>query len=377
MINPYTCSSIIAELPEGHLISDYFRINQVRDFGKISFLDLSKDRVTLQALLENSYHTFEKGNLVKVLGTISKNNKGDNILKIKEISLEEKGYPLYDSLYYKLKDAYEYRKNTVYRLSEMKEIVLNRSLLYSNLRNYLSKRGFLQVSCRILSEEYGGANAASYTTKSNETSKEMYLSICPELDLKRYLLAGYSKVFSIHRCFRNESFDRTHHPEFQMIEIYEVGSSCEDMKNLFFDFLINYYSLKEKPTELCFFDKADKTIEDYDKKIKSITGWTVSKGVLHSESPLCKESSPGISDQIEIYHSGLELANIYSEETNLKKLEYSFNLSKGDPSSKLNFLEDFKYQIPKTGGMGIGLDRLLMVLYEKESIEQVLPFIQR
>ena len=362
----------------GSSIKDTFRIDLIRKIGKISFLNLSKDLISFQAILERevSSISFKRGNIVEIAGAVILNNKSKEILRINKIILLEQGKELIDSNYYSLKDKSQLRTKTIYRLTTIKENIVERSLLYEALRKLLRKKEYLETICPVITKEYGGANSKSFNTYRKEI--EYNLSICPELYLKRYLLAGFSKIYSIHRCFRNEGIDSTHYPEFEMIQIYEVGASAEEMKNLFFQFITlisEKYNIQTKYKTRSYFEDPSFTMEKYERELKNNRGWLVVNGLPHSESPLCKEKKPGLSDQIQIYYDSLEVANIYTEQTNHKKLRESFKTSKGDTSSKEEFLQDFEHEIPPTGGMGFGLDRLLMILLKREKLEEVLPFL--
>jgi len=376
-INPYLKQSTFKKIfIVGESLNDYFRIEFIRKIGKISFLTLSKDLISVEAMLINYKETLKKGNIVYLRGIVVLNNRKRPVLNIKEIQVKEEGKALLDSNYYELKDIADIRRLPIYRLSRMKEVILEKAIFYQELRTLLREKMYLETPCPIISSEYGGATSKSFTVQRNQ--KSYYLSICPELYLKRYLLAGFSKVYSIHRCFRNEGFDKTHYPEFDMVEIYNVGSDAKKMRDLFFQFvriLSKRYDIPTGYKTKNYFLDRNFTMTQYEQELQNNKGWLVVEGLPHSESPLCKEREKGISDQIEIYFDNLEIANIYTEETNCNRLKESFSLSRGGIGTKDNFLEDFLFQIPPTGGMGFGMERLLTVILGKKRLEEVLPFI--
>lgn len=378
------------DLPIDKKIQGYFRAYNIRNMGKITFLESVFEQEKIQLLI-NTIKVKEgvnlrKGNLFFCKGIIQKNKKETHtIVSVKELKIINNIEIGIDDPYYLTTNKDVLKKNSFLRLSNIenkKRLRLKRDL-YLFIRNYLNKKGFLEVFTPILTKEYGGAEAKPFQTYSLDLKEQLTLNLCPELDLKRVLVSDERKIFSIHRCFRNESFDWSHHPEFDMIEIYQVGSSSKKMLNLFKK-IVNLFMKKLNRKPFSFPDptpffknklKVDKEIDSYEEIISNNRDWLVSHGLPHKLSPLCKSKNNYLSDQIEVFYNNLEIANIYSEETSYDKLKASFISQEGDKyETKKKFLEEFKKGIPPTGGMGIGLDRILMVLEDNFKIEDYILF---
>lgn len=322
--------------------------------------------------------------------------------------------------------------------AEKRDIFVMRSKLVSEIRRFLSEREFLEFETPVLQNVYGGANARPFTTHHNFLDQDLFLRIAPELYLKRLVVGGYEKVFEICKNFRNEDIDTTHNPEFTMIEVYEAYSDYNDMMNLT-ESLISEIVLKlngshevkmsEKTINLCppwkriSMDDAlkeyagldvfshtleelkqiaiENRIEDYEKaKTHGEFLALLFEGLVEDKlinpvfiydfpvenSPLAKShrEKPGFVERFELFINGWELSNGYSELND--PLEQKKRFEEQDKKRKLGDLEaqtidyDFinalGYGLPPTGGMGLGIDRLTMILSGQESIKEVILFPQ-
>ena len=320
----------------------------------------------------------------------------------------------------------------------VKKVFEKRSKLFNAMRNFLTQAGYSEVETPILQPIPGGASARPFVTHHNTLDIEMYMRIACELYLKKLIVGGFDGVYEFAKTFRNEGMDRTHNPEFTMMEIYVAYKDYIWMME-FCEKLIEFCAIKVNGTTKSSFGKniidfkapyARVTITD---SIKMHTGFDISKksedeirkgaesmGIqtdismgkgklidqIFSEkceskyiqptyitdypkemSPLTKEhrSNPNLTERFELIVCGKELANAYSELNDpidqRKRFENQLELSaRGDDEAAKYVDEDFlralEYGMPPTAGMGIGMDRLIMFLTNNLSIQEVLFFPQ-
>ena len=320
----------------------------------------------------------------------------------------------------------------------VKKVFEKRSKLFNAMRNFLTQAGYSEVETPILQPIPGGASARPFVTHHNTLDIEMYMRIACELYLKKLIVGGFDGVYEFAKTFRNEGMDRTHNPEFTMMEIYVAYKDYTWMME-FCEKLIECCAIKVNGTTKSSFGKniidfkapyARVTITD---SIKMHTGFDISKksedeirkgaesmGIqtdismgkgklidqIFSEkceskyiqptyitdypkemSPLTKEhrSNPNLTERFELIVCGKELANAYTELNDpidqRKRFENQLELSaRGDNEAAKYIDEDFlralEYGMPPTAGMGIGMDRLIMFLTDNLSIQEVLFFPQ-
>ena len=320
----------------------------------------------------------------------------------------------------------------------VKKVFEKRSKLFNAMRNFLTQAGYSEVETPILQPIPGGASARPFVTHHNTLDIEMYMRIACELYLKKLIVGGFDGVYEFAKTFRNEGMDRTHNPEFTMMEIYVAYKDYIWMME-FCEKLIEFCAIKVNGTTKSSFGKniidfkapyARVTITD---SIKMHTGFDISKksedeirkgaesmGIqtdismgkgklidqIFSEkceskyiqptyitdypkemSPLTKEhrSNPNLTERFELIVCGKELANAYTELNDpidqRKRFENQLELSaRGDNEAAKYIDEDFlralEYGMPPTAGMGIGMDRLIMFLTDNLSIQEVLFFPQ-
>ena len=311
-----------------------------------------------------------------------------------------------------------------------------RSQFVAYLRRYLDGLGFMEVETPMLMRVHGGAAARPFTTHINAYDLDLYLRIAPELYLKRAVVGGIDKVFEINRNFRNEGADSSHNPEFTMIEVYEAYGTYQTMADLtremiqraaldafgtlqvtlvdgtVYDFSgvwkqIGFYdSLSEALGETVspetsrarleeLADSRDIDVEDHhsdghiaemlfeDLVADHIYEPTFVIDFPAETSPLTREhrSVPGVAEKWDLYVRGFELATAYSEQTDpviqrQKFEEQALAAAKGDPEAMSldeDFLEAMDHGMPPAGGMGMGLDRLLMA-FTGQGIRETILF---
>lgn len=319
----------------------------------------------------------------------------------------------------------------------VKDIFIKRTKVYQSMRDFFNSQGYIEVETPILQSIPGGASARPFTTHHNALDIPLYLRIANELYLKRLIVGGFEGVYEFSKNFRNEGMDRTHNPEFTAMEIYVaykdynwmmefteqmVEKVCLDVNGTTkvkigdneIDFKAPYkrISMIDSIKEFTGFDIAgmnEAELRDVCKKLNIETDETMGKGKLIDEifgekcegnyiqptfitdypremSPLCKlhRSNPDLTERFELMVNGKELANAYSELNDpidqLERFQEQLKLSeKGDDEAMfidLDFVRSLEYGMPPTSGMGIGMDRLVMLLTGQQAIQEVLFFPQ-
>lgn len=320
---------------------------------------------------------------------------------------------------------------------ESMKVAFMRSRIIRCIQNFLDKKGFCEVETPILTSLLTGASARPFTTHHNTQDLDMYLRIALELNLKRLLVGGMEKVYEIGKTFRNEGMDPQHNPEFTLMEIYEAYSDLEGMMDLTeemyqtiakevcgkmtFNYLGHEINLdgkwkrvsmtdaikeqtgidfkKEMSVEdaLKLAEEHDIEVQEHEKTVGHIINLFFEKYVeetliqptfLYGHpieiSPLTKKNpeDPRFVDRFELFISGHECANAYTElndpidqlerfESQLKEKELG-NEEANDID--YDFIESLEYAMPPAGGIGYGIDRLVMLFTEQQSIRDVLLF---
>lgn len=319
----------------------------------------------------------------------------------------------------------------------VRDTFIKRTKVINSMREFFNSKGYLEVETPILQPIPGGAAARPFITHHNALNTELYLRIANELYLKRLIVGGFEGVYEFAKDFRNEGMDRTHNPEFTVMEIYVAYKDynwmmdfteellekvCMDVHGTsevqFQDNKINFKApyrrvpildaIKEH-TGHDLNEKTEEEIREICKELKIEVDATMGRGKLIDEifgeycekhfiqptfitdypvemSPLCKKhrSKPGLTERFELMVNGKELANAYTELNDpidqLERFQEQLKLSeKGDDEAMFidhDFVRALEYGMPPTSGMGIGIDRLVMFLTNNVSIQEVLFFPQ-
>lgn len=319
----------------------------------------------------------------------------------------------------------------------VKEIFIKRTKVYSSMREYFNSKGYLEVETPILQSIPGGAAARPFITHHNALDIPLYLRIADELYLKRLIVGGFEGVYEFGKNFRNEGMDRTHNPEFTCMEIYVsykdynwmmdftekmLEKVCMDVNGTHEvkvgDNMISFKAPFKRVTmldsikEFTGYDltgKNEDEIRDICKELKMEVDETMGKGKLIDEifgefcegnyiqptfitdypvemSPLTKRhrSNPDLTERFELMVNGKELCNAYSELNDpidqAERFKEQLRLSeKGDDEAMFidqDFVRALEYGMPPTSGMGIGMDRLVMLMTGQSTIQEVLLFPQ-
>lgn len=317
-----------------------------------------------------------------------------------------------------------------------RDIVFTRSRVISYLRNFLTTRGFLEVETPMMQTIPGGATARPFETFHHALSRRLYLRIAPELYLKRLLVGGFDKVFEINRNFRNEGISTQHNPEFTMLEFYLAYKTYEDLMNLTEEMLADLaldtlgsykFNYGEREVDLTppwprvtvkeslinngvlssseieernavFIKAVEMGIpvnkeDSYGKLLMAIFDEVVESTLwgpvfVHrypvDVSPLARrnEEDPTVTDRFELYICGREMANAFTELTDPVDQRNRFEeqvraRQAGDEEAHFldeDFLRALEYGMPPAAGEGLGIDRLVMLLTNAQSIREVILF---
>ena len=414
------------------------RIMLRRLMGKASFTTIQDMSAQIQLYLRedtlnnyDDFKTWDIGDIIGVEGELFKTNTGELSIKVTEAILLTKSLKPLPEKHQGLVDVEQrYRKRYLDLLvnEEAREVFLARSKIISETRNYFDSSGFIEVETPMMHPIPGGAAAKPFVTHHNALGMDLYLRIAPELYLKRLVVGGFEKVYEINRNFRNEGLSTKHNPEFTMLEFYTAYEDYEFQMD-FVEALIKHLSNLEqskrsfKKFKRVSFDEAltkntslnKKDLDDIDslrkfaKSLKIENFKTLSIGKLKAEifesevedklseptfiykypleiSPLSRKSEgdEGYVDRFELFIDGKEIANGFSElndpEDQLERFKMQTeDKEKGDEEAMemdLDYIEALEYGLAPCAGVGIGLDRLVMLLTGIDSIRDVILFPQ-
>jgi lysyl-tRNA synthetase class 2 len=409
------------------------RILGRRGHGKLVFLDLVDRSGQIQLLCaadRTGPVDLDLGDIVGAVGKPAKSKRGEPSLAVDELVLLAKtARPLPDT-YHGLVDAEtRYRKRHLDLLvneGSRRDFAL-RSAIVASIRRNLDAAGFVEVETPTLQPRYGGAFAEPFVTQSNELDADLYLRIATELYLKRLIVGGLEKVYELGKDFRNEGISYKHQPEFTMLEWYEAYADYRDtmerIENLvaavaqettgttkatFRGYTVDLappwrrLGLVEALEELGLWtrDEADlrARLEERGVDTAADRSWSqlvdhvlshfvepelIEPTILHTYptelSPFARttDDDPGMTERFEYFVGGMELGNAYSELNDADEQAARFaeqaavvGGTPGDP----DYVEALAYGMPPTGGLGLGIDRLAMLLTGRETIRDVILF---
>ncbi len=386
------------------------------------------------------YKKLDVGDIIGVEGCLFKTKTGELTIKANKIVLLTKSLRPLPEKWHGLQDKeLRYRQRYVDLIvnDEVKETMVKRSKIINAIREFMIKNRFVEVETPMMHKLVGGATAKPFVTHHNALDIDLYLRIAPELYLKRLVVGGMERVFEINRNFRNEGMDLKHNPEFTMMEFYVAYKNylfLLDFTEELFEYVINSIGLDKTNIQfgdntidfsrpwkrLDFFEGLkdvggldDDVIKDKEKALKLALelGKSVNKdmslekilaelfdalvepklinptfviGYPVAISPLARRDNdnPNITERFELFISGMEVSNGFSElndpfdqkERFLKQLE---DRKKGDEEASMydaDYIRALEYGLPPTAGEGIGIDRVVMLLTNHDSIRDVILF---
>lgn len=379
------------------------------------------------------------GDIVGIEGVMFKTNTGELSVKAKDFTLLTKALRPLPDKHHGLQDIeqrYRQRYLDLITNQDSTQTFINRSKILQEMRNFLNKKGFLEVETPMMHQIAGGAAARPFVTHHNALDATLYMRIAIELHLKRLIVGGLEKVYEIGRVFRNEGVSTRHNPEFTMIELYEAYADFHDMMDITESMVrhiaqevlgettipygeeqvdlgsswkrVHMVDAVKEATGVNFYDvKSDEEARDlakehgveitdhmkyghivnefFEQKVEeSLIQPTFVYGHPIEISPLAKKNpeDPRFTDRFELFIVGREHANAFTElndpidqrarfEAQLQEREEG-----NDEAHEMDedFLEALEYGMPPTGGLGIGIDRLVMLLTNSPSIRDVLLF---
>ncbi len=382
------------------------------------------------------FKLFDIGDFVGVKGTVFKTKTGEITILVEDLAILCKALRPLPEKWHGLKDVeVRYRKRYLDLIAnpEVRAFFRKRTEVIALIRKYLDEHGFIEMETPMLQSIYGGGEARPFKTHYNALDQDMYLRIADELYLKRLIVGGYEKVYEVCRDFRNEGIDRLHNPEFTMLEVYQAYTDYNgimEMVESLLEFLVASavvtHTLKFVDREIEFrrpfsrikyIDTLNDTLgfdvlSAEDKKINevceksSIDHKKITRGAkidkLFTEliqkniveptfvidhpkiiSPLAKvhRSDERCVERFELVIFGVEIANAFSElndpiEQRKRFKDQLARREAGISEIDEDFIEALEYGMPPTGGLGIGIDRLCMVLFNQPSIRDVILFPQ-
>jgi len=381
------------------------RILIIRNLGKLVFADLLDDTGKIQLQLQEpgkQIDFFKKsvdvGDFLGVEGKIIKTRRGELSILVSKIELLAKSVLPLPEKWHGLQDKEEkYRKRYLDLIMspEVKEVFVKRSKVIDALRDFLLKKGFLEVDTPILQPIAGGALAKPFITKYNVYNRDVYLRIAPELYLKRLLVGGFEKVFEFARCFRNEGVDWNHNPEFTNLEFYQAYIDYEDLMKMTEDLIVevvkkingkaeierNNKKIKiKKPFKRITFEKMTRgkmSDEVFKEEIKKILEPTFIINHPVDISPLAKKNDKRTVQRFQLIIDGIEVVNGFSELNDPIEQEKRFK-EQGENKDKHEydeeFLEALRHGMPPAAGLGLGIDRFVMLIAGKASLREILLF---
>lgn len=391
---------------EGKEVITAGRLMGLRSHGKLTFADLRDETGQIQLALKQNLllatchllPLLDIGDFLGVQGKLFTTSAGELTLEVSDFQILAKSLRPLPSEFFGLKDTEErYRRRYLDLIVNplVKEVFLKRAQIVRILRSFLEEQGFLEVETPVLQPLYGGANARPFVTHHQALDINLYLRIADELYLKRLIIGGFEKVYEIGHDFRNEGIDREHNPEFTMLECYWAYADYENMMCLTQEIYlklaqeiagkpeIEYQGNRidfSKPWQKITYQQAPKDLSgDLDES--KIIEPTFVIDYPRKESPLAKphREKRGLVERFEPVVAGMEMGNAYSELNSPLQQRESFEKQRGVAAEEKHPLdEDFitalEYGMPPTAGLGLGLDRMVMLFTDQASIRDVILF---
>jgi lysyl-tRNA synthetase class 2 len=423
------------------------RLLTKRGHGKASFAHLRDRRGLIQIYLradtlgESEYAAalgWDAGDWIGVEGSVFTTRTGETTIKVDRATMLAKALRPLPEKWHGLTDVeirYRQRYTDLIVNDEVRAVFEARSRIVRALREFLDGRDYLEVETPVLQALYGGATARPFITHHNALDMPLYLRIADELYLKRLIVGGMERVYEIAKDFRNEGIDRSHNPEFTMLEFYQAFADYEDMMEVTQDLVVHAVRSLHGSLSIPF---GDGTIdftppwrrislpdaaaqglglpslpasEDDLRAAARAAGVSVDSALGYGRildeivsekvqptlrsptfvtdhprdiSPLAKakRGNPDVVERFEVIAAGMEIANAFSEQNDPDAQRRAFEEQmeqrrRGDDEAQMldaDYLRALEMGMPPTGGVGIGVDRLVMLLTNQRSIRDVILF---
>jgi lysyl-tRNA synthetase class 2 len=395
------------------------RILTIRRMGKAGFMHLLQSGEKLQVYVRKDavpeaeyklYELLDLGDIVGVEGYLFRTRTGELSVHAEKLTFLSKILLTMPEKWHGLEDVeirYRQRYLDLIANAESHKIFLTRAKIISSLRRVLESHAFIEVETPMMQPLYGGATAKPFATHHNTLDMDLYLRIAPELYLKRLIVGGMERVYEINKNFRNEGISTQHNPEFTMLEFYQAYTDYHGMMDLSCELLeraaidaTGSAVVEYQGTQLDFANIRRITIreavgdaslrghalmEAFERNIEpNLIQPTIVYEYPVEVSPLSKnnEQDPAFVDRFEIYAGGMEIGNAYTELNDPQEQRRRFEmqlemLAAGDEEAHQmdeDYIRAMCYGMPPTGGEGIGIDRLTMLLTNSKSIRDVILF---
>ena len=399
--------------------------------GKLVFLDLVDRSGRVQLMCDTGRIgdvEVHLGDVVGVSGKPAKSRRGEPSLMVDELTVLARNRVLFPTRSTASRIETRYRKRYLDLLmnEDSRELFELRARVVTSIRRYLDEEGFLEVETPVLQPRYGGAFAHPFVTHSNELDADLYLRIATELYLKRLVVGGLERVYEIGKDFRNESVSYKHQPEFTMLEWYEAYADFADTMDRI-ETMLERVAVEclgrprhvpwarrrpEAAVERIGFVESLEAHELWTREEAELRAWLTERGVDTDAdkdwsqlvdhafghfvepslieptivyghpvelSPFARvtDDDETITERFEYFAAGMELGNAYTEINDASEQQRRFDEQsahvegvRGDP----DYVEALSYGMPPTGGLGLGIDRLVMLLSGRETIRDVILF---
>ena len=422
------------------------RLMTKREMGKASFFNVQDVSGTLQCYVKVeelspndriAFDLIDLGDIVGIEGYVFKSQKGELSLYVKSFQVLTKTLEPLPEKFHGIQDVeikYRHRHLDLISDPESRQVFVTRGKIIKAIKKFLDDRDFMEVETPVLQPLYGGAAAHPFTTHHRALDMKLFMKISPELYLKRLIVGGFEKVYEIGKNFRNEGIDRSHNPEFTMLEFYEaytdynyqmtqfedlVSSVCKEItgstkvvyqgKEIDFtapwrrltvmDGIKEYANIdpqdvnaldqylaknSDKPLKLGNLSKGEKQMKAFEIAAEPHL-WQPTIVMDHPVeiSPLTKihRSNPKLVERFEPFAACMELGNSYSElndpeEQRSRLLEQESKRGQDEEAHPMDedFLHAIETGMPPTGGVGLGIERIVMIFTDRPSIRDIIFF---